>query len=139
MYAYTVTAIMDFKKITNDVQKVQDFFDDYNSDCYNELFYYGCEHNDFNFIPTYKTNIYFDFEKCQYIFSYVCHHEKENMMDCFKQMFTVNDFDINKIFDIDGGYKKEAYDGMEIHEIIIESGKLDYHMSEVCSEDDNYE
>lgn len=137
MYAYKVTATMNFKKITNDVQKVQNFFDDYNADCYNELFYYKHENNDFDFIPTYETNIYFDFEKCQYTFSYVCHHQKETMMEYFKQMFNADNFDINKIFDIDGGYKEEAYEEMEIHEIVIESGKLDYFTYEICEDDDN--
>ncbi len=131
MYVYKVTATMTFKKIINDTQKVQDFFYDYNIDCYNELFYYGCEHNDFNFESSYDTDISFDFDKCQYIFSYVCYHEKENMMDFFKQMFIVEDFNINNIFDIDGGCKEDAYEKMEIHEIIIESGELNYCMYQI--------
>lgn len=40
-------------------------------------------------------------------------------------MFSVDDFNINKIFYILGRCKKDSYEEMEIGKIIIESGKLD--------------
>lgn len=130
MYAYKVTATITFSKIVQNTEKIQSFFDSYNSDCYNEWFYYSCEDNDFEFETSYDTKIKFNFDKCYYTFSHVCHHKENNMIDQFKQMYDVKDFDINEIFDNDGGCKEEFYKKMEIDEIVIKSSKLSYKVYE---------
>lgn len=140
MYLYKVTAIVKFKKIQQNTNKIKKFFYDYNSDCYNEHYYYGYEDNEFNFVSSYETNIEFNFKKCQYVFTFICYHENGNMLEQFKEMFVDENFDVNELFDIDGGYLEEAYEKMKIDPLQITSCEkvfLVCNGGNIC--DDKYE
>lgn len=142
VFVYKVTATCNIEKIPrNKRDKVLEKMDDINADIFNEHFYYGINEvdNSNGFIPSYHTDIEFDFDIDQhsYSLSYICYNEKDNMMDYFKTMHKDVDFDLDEIFCRSGD--DDIYTDLGLHPITTIKGsiRLEYDMWKGNADDED--
>lgn len=139
-YTYKVFCICEIEQIPANLHNnIREFFENYNIECFEEYFYYRFLENDDNFIPTYNTEIEFNFDENKYIFSYECYHPKKNRMDQFKQLFSRDDFNVNTIFDVDGNSAEEHYMEMGFekkNKIEVIDGELVHEIYEMDEENE---
>jgi hypothetical protein len=102
IYVYTVTATLKLCDIPKNQQNLfYELCDNYNSEAFNELFYYGCIENEYGFIATYDTKFIPNFTNNTYYIEYSILHNKSSFIKEFSEMYRDDIF--TDIFDLDAG------------------------------------
>jgi hypothetical protein len=113
MYLYTVIATLKMCDIPKDQHELfYKLCTKYNSEAFNELFYYGCNENEHGFIATYDTNFVPCFANNTYYIEYSILHNESNFIKEFIEMYRDDIF--MDIFDLDAG---SFYESMEENNI----------------------
>jgi len=111
MYKYTVTAECHFDEKLKDNQKLRDFIFSVETDVLQEYFYHSINHsNDGNcFLSTYDVDFTIDTKKSIYYISFFVYAYTDDLIENFKDIYDITDFDINEIFERCGDDANEIY------------------------------
>jgi len=121
MYKYSVTAECHFNEKLKNNQILNDFIYSIKSDVLQEYFYHSINHsnNGEHFLSTYEVDFMIDTKKSIYYIVFYVYAYTDDLIEEFKQIYDITDFDINEIFERCGDDANEIYDEYNLPHLTI--------------------